>query len=58
MKCNVGKTDRALRIAIGSLIIILGLYTHSWIAVLGFIPLVTGLVKWCPLYVPFKITSK
>jgi hypothetical protein len=66
MKCNVGKTDRMLRILLG--LIILG---ANWInyyglggeycawANIGFIPLLTGIFRCCPVYLPFKIdTSK
>lgn len=51
MKCNVGNTDRALRIIAGLVLIILaatgtiGLW--GWI---GVIPLLTGIFRFCPAY--------
>lgn len=51
MICNEGKIDRALRIVIGLVLIALvfvGPQTAwGW---LGVIPLVTGLVGFCPMY--------
>lgn len=57
MKCNVGKTDRILRIAAGLALIGWGLaYQNPWGAV-GLGLLFTGVVRWCPAYVPFKWTT-
>ena len=59
MKCNVGRTDRLIRIVIGIVIIVVGYIYENWWGAIGFIPLLTGLFRWCPLYNPFKIdTSK
>ena len=57
MKCNMGKTDKGLRIIIGLLIIVLGLIFRSWWGLIGLIPIVTALINWCPLYVPFGISN-
>ena len=63
MKCNVGKTDRAIRIIIGLAILIshwvyYAIYGYYCVwANLGFIPLLTGIFRFCPLYVPFKIST-
>ncbi len=57
MKCNVGPIDRLLRIIVGLAIAILGVVFDSWYGLIGIIPLATGLFKWCPLYVPFKIST-
>lgn len=51
MKTNEGTLDRALRVAVGILLLVLTL-THmigpwGWI---GLVPLLTGIVGWCPLY--------
>jgi hypothetical protein len=45
---NVGPVDRVLRVALG-LIAIMFASTTPW-AWLGFVPLFTGLVGFCPLY--------
>ena len=59
MQYNVGKADKIVRIIIGLVIIILGLYFKSWWGAIGLVPLLTALVGWCPLYVPLGIkTSK
>ena len=51
MKFNVGGIDRILRIAIG--LVLIGLAatgTVGWWGWLGVIPLLTGVVRFCPLY--------
>ena len=58
MKCNVGKTDRALRIIAGLVLIAGGLATQNWlIAIIGIVPLLTGVIRWCPAYVPLGINT-
>ncbi len=57
MKCNVGATDRLVRIIAGVIVVLLGFYFKSWWGLIGFIPLATGLFRFCPLYVPFKIST-
>ena len=54
MKCNIGKTDRLIRIIVGLVIIALGYIYSSWWGLIGLIPLLTGLFRWCPLYIPLK----
>lgn len=63
MKRNVGKTDRTLRITI-SLVILVAHYIYYAVtgyycvwANLAFIPLLTGLFRFCPVYLPFKINT-
>jgi hypothetical protein len=55
---NVGGIDRTIRIIVGIFLIALvfvGPQTlWGWI---GIIPLVTGLIRFCPAYVPFKINT-
>ncbi|WP_201556444.1 DUF2892 domain-containing protein [Psychrobacter sp. 72-O-c] len=50
MKINVGNTERLLRIIAGIIIIGVGIYYQSWWGVVGLIPLLTGLFRFCPLY--------
>ncbi|MGE0701674.1 MAG: DUF2892 domain-containing protein [Hyphomicrobiaceae bacterium] len=58
MTSNVGGMDRILRIVAGIVLIALVFVgpktAWGWI---GVIPLLTGLVSWCPLYVPLGISS-
>lgn len=51
MQCNVGKTDKLLRIGTG--IALLGLGASGvigWWGLIGVVPLATGLLNWCPAY--------
>lgn len=57
MKCNVGTVDRLLRIIIGLVIALLGVVFDSWWGLVGIVPIATGLFRFCPLYVPFKIST-
>lgn len=52
MKCNVnvGRPDNILRIILGLVIALLGVYYNSWWGLVGIIPLATGLFSFCPLY--------
>ncbi len=58
MKCNVGKMDRLLRIIVGSTIVIAGIYFQNWWGAVGIVPITTGLLRWCPAYVPFGIKTR
>jgi hypothetical protein len=53
MHSNVGDRDRIIRIIAG--VCILGAFfvlegNARWLTLIGVIPLVTGLVRWCPAY--------
>ncbi len=51
MECNVGKTDRIIRIVIGVLLLVLAINLKSilW-GILGAIVLATGIFRFCGLY--------
>ena len=54
-KRNVGSKERGLRVLVGAVLVTLA-YTHQlgeW-AWLGLIPLMTGLIGFCPLYTVLK----
>lgn len=57
MKKNVGSLDRVLRWVIGSVIIALGILFQSWWGLLGILLLLTGSIGWCPLYLPFGLST-
>jgi len=57
MKCNVGKTDRMLRIGAGIVIVAAGVALHSWWGAIGIVPILTGLIRWCPAYIPLGIST-
>lgn len=55
---NAGRVDRAVRIVAG-----LGILSLAFIGpqtawgYLGLVPLATGLIGWCPAYMPFGIKT-
>jgi hypothetical protein len=60
MKANVGGIDRTVRIIAG--LAILSLYfvlegPSRWWALAGLVVLATGVIRWCPAYLPFGISS-
>jgi len=57
MKSNVGKTEKTARIIIGIAIILIGLIYQSWWGLIGLVPLLTGLLNYCPLYSIFGIST-
>ena len=57
MKPNVGQTDRTIRIVLGVVIIVAGVYFKSWWGVIGIVPILTAVIRWCPAYLPFGISS-
>ncbi|HEX2942816.1 MAG TPA: DUF2892 domain-containing protein, partial [Rhodopila sp.] len=53
MTANIGTTDRAIRIVAGLVLLsLLFLLTGPvrWVGLIGIIPLVTAMVRICPLY--------
>ncbi len=50
MKTNIGSIDRALRIIVGLAVLGAGFYFKSWWGLVGLVPLLTALVRFCPLY--------
>lgn len=50
MKFNVGGVDRALRILVGLALIVWALTTGPVWAWIGVIPVITGIVRFCPVY--------
>lgn len=57
MQFNVGTTDRILRVIAGLVILGLGYFYGSWFGLIGIIPLLTGIIKFCPAYLPFGIIT-
>lgn len=57
MQCNVGKTDRMARIIVGLAIILWGVATHNVWGAIGLVPLLTGIIRWCPAYIPLRINT-
>ena len=63
LKVNEGSVDRALRVVLGLALLYLGWFgvvsgtPGLVLKVLGFVPLATGLVGWCPLYAVAGIST-
>ena len=57
MKHNVAGVDRTLRIILGIAIIAAGIFYQSYWGAIGLIPLFTGLIGWCPAYLPFGMST-
>ena len=57
MNINVGKYERIIRIVVGIAIIAWGVYAQNWWGVIGAVPLLTGLIGWCPPYAMFGINT-
>ena len=60
MKPNVGTADMIGRIIIALALLSMALFLEGnarWFATLGFIPLLTGSLRFCPLYTMFGIST-
>ena len=58
MNSNVGGIDRILRIVVGMALVAWAFTSGNPWFYLGAIPLVTGLIGWCPAYLPFGMNTK
>lgn len=54
---NEGKIDRIIRIVVGLAVIGWGVYSQSLWGAVGAVPLLTGLIGWCPAYTLFGIKT-
>jgi hypothetical protein len=57
MKSNIGNLDRILRFIGGVIIVVAGVVVNSWWGLIGVALIATALIRWCPLYIPFKIST-
>jgi hypothetical protein len=57
MKSNIGCADRSIRIVVGIIIIALGFAYQTWWGLVGLLPLVTALVRFCPAYTLFGMNT-
>lgn len=58
MKCNVGRTDRIVRVIIGLGMIWAGFFYEDWRGAIGIVPLATAAIGYCPVYTPFKFSTR
>lgn len=59
---NEGTVDRAVRVVVGVALLVIGFAAvggtaGTIIGIVGLVPLLTGLVGWCPLYSVFGIRT-
>jgi len=57
MNKNVGSSDRTIRVIAGLIVIFIGIYFKSWRGVVGVLPIATAMLRWCPAYLPFGIST-
>lgn len=63
MKRNMGNTDRVVRAIIGIVMLGIGFGVLSGgaaiaVGVIGAVLFATSLIGWCPLYVPFRFSTR
>jgi len=64
LKLNEASWDRIVRVVLGIVLLALGWFnvvTGGWgifLKIFGFVPLITGLAGWCPIYAIFKTGTK
>lgn len=50
MECNVGIVEQKVRVLAGITLLGIGAYYNSKpISMLGLVPILTGMLRWCPL---------
>ena len=60
MQANVGGVDRVVRIVAGLVLLAWAAFGEGdarWWGLIGVVPLATGLLRWCPVYLPFGIKT-
>jgi len=60
MGANIGTADRVIRVIIGLAILSLLFFLEGnlkYLGLIGLIPLLTGIIRFCPLYTLFKINT-
>ena len=57
MKANMGSADRVIRAIVGLVIFAVGWHYHSWWGLIGILPILTAVVRFCPGYLPFGIST-
>jgi hypothetical protein len=60
MSTNVGGMERMIRVVAGIAILyftlVAGLIPMPW-GLIGIVPILTGSLGWCPMYLPFGIST-
>ncbi len=50
MRDNLSAADKFLRLALGFVVMLMGLGNQSWWGLLGLLPIATVLYRHCPVY--------
>ena len=58
MTKNMGGIDRGIRFILGLLIVGAGIYFKSYWGLVGIVMMATALFSFCPLYIPFKLSTR
>jgi hypothetical protein len=64
MQKNVGPIERIIRIGVGAALLTMAYFNQGtylyWIGLIGILPIVTGIMQWCPanLVLGIKIAEK
>ena len=61
-KQNIGTTDRVIRIALGIVLAAIGILAlkgpaSTIVGIVALLPLITGIIGFCPSYAPFKLST-
>jgi hypothetical protein len=57
MKSNVGSLDRLARFVIGLALLGAGYYFQSWWGLVGLVPILTAIFRFCPAYLPLGLST-
>jgi hypothetical protein len=57
MKTNVGGLDRIIRLMAGLAILGAGFYFKSWLGLIGIVPILTAIFRFCPAYLPIGLNT-
>jgi len=57
MKTNVGGLDRIIRLTAGLAILGAGYYFKSWLGLIGIVPILTAIFRFCPAYLPIGLNT-
>ena len=58
MKKNMGSIDKTIRLILGIVVIALGIIFQSWWGLIGLLLVGTSSLSFCPLYVPFRFSTR
>jgi len=58
MTCNVGDTERMVRILVGLALLGFAIASNTLWAFIGIVPVITGIFAWCPAYITFGISTR